>query len=101
LSARLFKREPGWLLPLLLALLCPLVGKTADYLSLTAEIEVVSWSGRTETPPYVRAHTYTARCIVGTNSWLLDGEFSENGRCADWFTGTNIVEHVSIAFPVA
>jgi hypothetical protein len=60
----------------------------AQFVELTAEIEVSEWRARD-----VTTWPTAIRCVVGTNSWQMEGDFSENARVTYWFTGTNIVEH--------
>ena len=69
---------------LLLGLLLPLHQGAAQFVDLTAKLEVYQWSSKAETP-------WTARCVVGTNSWLIEGDFLANGRVTWWFTGTNLI----------
>ena len=42
------------------------------------------WGSRT-------AHVSQIRCVVGTDTWLIEGEFVRNGRDTWWFTGTNVI----------
>src|SRR4051794_1598131 len=70
-----------------LLLLAPLVD-AAQYLEVTTEIEVTRKPGA---PPGQR-HTIVSRCIFGTNTWLIQGNFVGNGQKTWWCTGSNIIE---------
>ena len=60
---------------------------SAQYVDLTAEIEFYRWS--TSTP----ATTQTIRCVVGTNTWQMEGDFCGNCKRSYWFNGREIIEH--------
>jgi hypothetical protein len=68
----------------------------AQFVELNAEIETVTWDGHGKNPPSVNSFTYTARCVVGTNTWLIEGDFIRNAKATFWFTGTNIIERTVI-----
>jgi hypothetical protein len=38
----------------------------------------------------------TARCLVGTNGWAIEGQFTRNSSNTWWFSGTNLVERTII-----
>jgi hypothetical protein len=64
------------------------VAGAAQFLEVTAEVEV---SRKPGTPPAQR-HTFVTRCIFGTNTWLIDGNYMGNSRKTWWCTGSNIIE---------
>jgi hypothetical protein len=58
----------------------------AQYVDLTAEIEIYDWSARP-------AWSNTIHLGFGTNTWQMQGAFFMNSQVTYWFTGTNIIEH--------
>jgi len=36
---------------------------------------------------------YNSRCVFGTNTWMIEGDFLSNATTALWCTGTNIIAH--------
>src|SRR5262249_37969704 len=42
----------------------------------------------------------TIRCVVGTSTWLMEGDFVRNANVTQWFTGTNIIERTVITSAV-
>ena len=66
----------------------PIQLAAAQFVDLTGEIEVTEWNSKG-----VRTWPTLVHCVVGTNSWQMDGDFSRNATVTLWFTGTNLVEH--------
>jgi hypothetical protein len=77
---------------LLLCLLCSAPWAEAQFVDLKAQIEFYNWS--TTPPKIVNVH-----CIVGTNSWEMDGDFCSNCDQIYWFTGKQIIEHSVVTRP--
>lgn len=84
----------------------------ADFIELTAEIELNDWSywfleDRPDSPTTPNNHRsifqdpLTIRCVIGTNSWLMEGQFVRNALVTRWFTGSNIVEQTRITAPTS
>jgi len=71
---------------LLLLLLCSANGAAAQFVDLRAQIEFYDWSTRP-------AKILNIHCVVGTNSWEMDGDFCSNCDQTYWFTGKRIIEH--------
>src|SRR5690349_3066671 len=71
---------------LLLSLLYSAPHAVAQFVDLRAQIEVYHWS-------LAPARTINIHCVVGTNSWEMDGDFCGNCDQAYWFTGKRIIEH--------
>ena len=69
---------------------------TAQFVELTVDIETTEWSQRAAT-----TRPCTIHCVVGTNSWRMQGDFMSNARVTYWFTGSNIVEHMVITKPLS
>jgi hypothetical protein len=59
----------------------------AQFVELEAQIEISAWHSETVSTRISHVH-----CVVGTNSWMIEGDFYPNSTEAYWFTGTNIVE---------
>ena len=78
---------------LALCLLVPFWGTAQQFVELTAQIEIASWWSSSD----LRVDTYTARCVVRTNSWWMNGYFARNAQVTCWFTGTNIVKEALLA----
>jgi len=72
--------------PLILCLLFSLELAPAQFVNLTAQVEIYNWSGKSDPPRSIH-------CVVGTNSWEMDGDFCRNCRVTNWFTGREIIEH--------
>jgi hypothetical protein len=72
----------------LLCLLLPLLPAPAQFVDVTAEVEFTQWYSVRAKPDHL-----VVRCVVGTNSWQMDGDFSHNAKTTYWFTGTNIIQH--------
>ncbi len=65
----------------------------AQFVNLTTEIQTVRWVYHgTNKPPTIQTKNWTMRCVVGTNSWLIEGDFFP--AVHSWlFSGSNIVAH--------
>lgn len=63
------------------------------FLDLTVRITVLSWNTGPNGP---QERTYTNRCVVGTNVWLIQNEFSVNSRNKYFFDGQNLYEQQEI-----
>jgi hypothetical protein len=73
------------------ALLMPLLqARAAQFVEVTADLQSVRWlyQGR-NVPPSVVTKNWKTRCVVGTNTWLIEGAFPP-AQHAWWFTGSNI-----------
>jgi hypothetical protein len=77
------------------------------YIKVSAEIEIeaASWSeiadhaGATVSGGHTNRRTVAFVCILGTNEWQLDGDFSRNGHHKWFFDGTNVYESIQITKP--
>jgi hypothetical protein len=68
----------------------------AQVIAVTAEIETTFWPPRDaagDLAENLSSRTCVVRCLVGTGSWLIEGDFLANGKETQWFTGTNIIKH--------
>jgi hypothetical protein len=74
----------GWVM--LLCLLCSAPRAAGQFVDLRAQIEFYDWS----TTP---AKVVNVHCVVGTNSWEMDGDFCSNCDPTYWCTGKRIIEH--------
>lgn len=92
---------------LVFCLLFPLQRGAAQFVELTAEIAFDNWDywffcdkinkypGRGNHPPSIFTTNYTVRCVVGTNTWLIERD-TKNGKKMCWFTGTNIITTTAV-----
>jgi len=81
-------RSGTWFLALALV---ALNGQAAQFVDLTADIQTVRWvNGYKDKPARVDVVNWKTRCLVGTNSWLIEQE-GEYTKDAWWFTGSNVV----------
>jgi hypothetical protein len=100
----LIARARRWALMLYL-LLPPLCG-AAQFVELTAEVELSDWDywffsdrigkypGEAGVPTIFR-ESRTRRCVVGKDTWMIESE-GPTYKVTRWFTGTNIIEHTVI-----
>jgi hypothetical protein len=64
----------------------------AQFVEISAEVQSTSWpaqGGETQ-------QTVTTRCVVSTNTWMVDGDFLRNGTATFWFTGTNVIQYTFV-----
>jgi hypothetical protein len=59
----------------------------AQFVDLTAEVEVNDWNRQSISTWATEIHF-----IIGPDSWQMDGDFSRNARVTYRFTGTNLIE---------
>jgi hypothetical protein len=79
----------------LVCAIAPVSFAIGQFVDLNTEIEVSDWNRKS-----VETWTTAIHCIVGTNSWQMDGDFSRNARVTYRFTGTNLVEETIITKPL-
>jgi len=72
-------------------LVCTLAQARAQFVTVTASVEVTYWDRQA-----AASYLCNVQCVVGTNSWQMDGDFSSNSQTTYWFTGTNIIEHSTV-----
>ena len=82
------------------------------FVELNTEIEIDDWSywifedtkgivsRNGERPESIFGRSTTTRFVVGTNSWMMEGDFYKNAKATRWFTGTNIIERSIITAPL-
>src|SRR5260221_8548254 len=71
----LIKHAGSWAVALGIWLLFLAEVGAAQYVELTAEIDSISWPLRDEAGDLMenpRRTTWKARCVVGTNTWLIE-----------------------------
>jgi hypothetical protein len=79
-------------------ILFPLQCGVAQVVELRAEIETTIWPFKDaagELAENLTSRTRNLRCLVGTNSWLIETD-QENSKHTWWFTGTNMIWHVVV-----
>ncbi len=76
---------------------------TEQFVELTAELECDNWSywfledqrnrgsGKSIFPDPL-----SVRCVVGTNAWMMEGEFAGGALVTRWFTGNEILEQTTV-----
>lgn len=110
------RRRPAWYTVslALFAFMCFGKCRADQYLEIKADIEVNEWDfwllrdrrqPRTDDIPNlftksIFPKSHSVRCVVGTSTWLMQGEFSRNANVTQWFTGTNIIERTVITSAV-
>jgi hypothetical protein len=80
----------------------------AQFVELTAELEINDWSywffedklglaaARSgKAPSTLFTTSAPIRCVVGTNMWMMESDFV-NAKVTRWFTGSNIIERTLI-----
>jgi hypothetical protein len=82
------RRSGAWLLCLLFSL----SQAAAQFVVLTAEMEITEWGGP-------RRDLWAVRCVVGTNSWQMEGEFLEGAKSSCWITGNRLIENNELSRP--
>lgn len=81
----------NWTVAFCLPLLVARTG-AAQFVEVTADVDSTCWpaqGGETHS-------ALTVKCIVSTNSWMIDGSFARNGTATFWFTGTNLIQHTVV-----
>lgn len=65
----------------------------AQFVEINAEFDGISRGSNSATGKVVESRrTYHIHCVVGTNRWMIDGDFALNAQVTYWFTGSNIIE---------
>ena len=88
---------------LCVSLLSPMASIGEQFVDLSVELEINTWDywlkedrDSNEGMPDSRGKSifpelFTFQCVIGTNSWMMDGGFVANGNVRYTFKGTNIV----------
>lgn len=95
---------PKWTLCWILALyiFASMFCGAAQFVGLTVQLEINQWSywllhdQRSRDGRDSIFKTDTVHCVIGTNTWLMKGDFVQNAFTQIWFTGTNIIEETVI-----
>src|SRR5687767_4464055 len=81
--------------PLLLFFASGMISAAAapgQFVEVAAEIEITSWRYQEETGlPLKKSRTYSVRCVVGTNTWLIENHARTNATESVWFVDGKIV----------
>jgi hypothetical protein len=98
----------SWMAVLCLSLLALSPRALAQFVELTAELEINDWSywffedtlgfavRSGKSPSTIFTTSAPIRCVVGTNMWMMESVFARNAKVTRWFTGSNIVERTLI-----
>ena len=81
--------------------MCSLQGGAAPFVEISAEIETFHWSaeetnGAAETKPRI----FSVVCVVGTNQWRIESNFSEGAEEKWSFDGTNVYKSIRPTRPL-
>ena len=95
---------PKWVLRwiLVLQVFAPLFCGAGQFVDLTVQLEINQWSywllqdRRSAEGRDSIFRTDTVHCVIGTNMWLMEGDFVQTAFTQIWFTGTNIIEETVI-----
>jgi hypothetical protein len=68
-------------------------GAAAHLVDITAEFRCTN-RVQIGTNQYPHEWHHSVHCVVGTNLWFIEGDFTSNADSSRLFTGTNVVEHV-------
>ena len=93
-----------WTLRWILALhvYAPMFCNAAQFVDLTVQLEINQWSywllqdQRSRNGRESIFKTDTVHCVIGTNTWLMEGDFVRNAFTKIRFTGTSIIEDTVI-----
>ena len=85
-----------WSAVFLPCLLLTTESSPAQFVEVSVQIEETFWPLSSSGQQTERRRKDTARCVFGTNLWLIEGEFTLNARQTWWCTGTNIIKHTVI-----
>jgi len=64
---------------------------SAQFVDIAAELKSTCHSQRGD-----KTHNFTVRCVAGTNTWHVEGNFVESANVAYWLDGTNVIVHLVI-----
>jgi hypothetical protein len=77
-------------------LACFTPARAAQFVEVAADIELTIWHYQEETGlPLKKSRTYSVRCVVGTNTWLIENHARTNVTESIWFVDGNIVRQTS------
>jgi len=80
------------LLTLCVTLLLSCSARAAQFVEVTADIEVTSWRYHEETGlPLKSSRTFSVRCVVGTNTWLIERHSTNTAQESVWFVEGKII----------
>lgn len=83
---------------LALQVFASMLSSAAQFVDLTVQLEVNQWSHwfsqdrRSQSERETIFKTHTVHCVIGTNTWLMEGDFVRNAFRKIWFSGTSIIE---------
>src|ERR1051326_3466626 len=90
------------LLLLVVSLVTPAQRATAQFVELSAEIEITSYrSGQTNAEANPKPRLISVVCMTGTNRWRIENVWSQNSVSQWVFDGTNVYESVRITRPLS
>jgi hypothetical protein len=79
------------------ALLLSVSAPAAQFVEVAAEFEITTWRYQEETGlPIKRSRAYSVRCVVGTNTWLIENHARTNATESVWFIDGKIVRQTTL-----
>jgi hypothetical protein len=88
------------IIALLLCLLFQVRDGAAQFVEISAQIELTSYrSGQTNAEAGAKPRTISVTCIIGTNEWRIENDWSQNAVVKWFFDGTNVFETLQITKP--
>jgi hypothetical protein len=84
-------------LTLCTALLLAVPAWADQFVEVAADIEITSWRYQEETGlPLKKSRTYSVRCVVGTNTWLIENHSRTNFKESVWFMDGKVVRLLTL-----
>jgi len=85
----------------LLCLLAPAQRSTAQFIEISAEIELICYrSGQANAETSAPPSMISVVCITGTNAWRIEHDWIEGGVNKWFFDGTNVYESLQVTKPL-
>src|SRR5437016_2035688 len=82
---------------LLLFLVSPIQRGVAQFVEISAEIELTSYPSRqANAEATAKPRTISVVCITGPNLWRIDNDCSKDGEHRWFFVGTNVYESLLV-----
>ncbi len=76
--------------------------QAAQFVEVTADLEVTSWRYQEETGlPLKNIRNFSVRCVVGTNTWLIERHTTNTAPESVWFVEGKIVRLTAPSFDTA
>jgi len=84
--------KPNSFLTLCAALMLAATASSGQFVEVEAVIDVTSWLHNEETGlPLKNSRSFSVRCVVGTNMWLIENHSQTNFKQSVWFMNGKII----------